>query len=81
MTRQDDGSKAIDGQKPIGEQQDDHPAGFPPCPGCGNVGHSIQVWAGEDETQLWNCDTDSCRVHEYEPRAHDPQEDSGSIGL
>lgn len=57
------------------------PPGFPPCPGCGEPGFSVQVWVGEDETQLWQCDDEECRVHEYKPRPQDPQEESGSIGL
>lgn len=41
--------------------------GFSPCPGCGEVGFSIQAWSGErtPENQLMQCDEDDCRVDEY----------------
>jgi hypothetical protein len=59
----------------------EHPPGYPPCPGCGEPGHSIQVWKGEDETQMWHCPDQNCRVEEYAPRDCDPQDDPGGIGL
>jgi len=39
---------------------------FTPCPGCGTIGFTVQVWVGG--VQMMDCDDDDCRVHEYEPR-------------
>jgi len=52
------------------------PEGHPPCPGCGNIGYSVQEWVGEEQTQLWKCSSQSehCRVETYRPREIDPQD-------
>jgi len=39
---------------------------FTPCPGCGVIGFTVQVWVGG--IQMMNCGEDGCRVHEYEPK-------------
>jgi len=37
-----------------------------PCPGCGQVGFSVEVWF--EGVKMMQCAIDDCRVHEYEPR-------------
>lgn len=48
------------------------PEGYPPCPGCGEVGFSVQVW--HEGEQQWQCNNDDCRVSEYSPREGDRQD-------
>jgi hypothetical protein len=38
---------------------------FTPCPGCGTIGFTVQVWVGN--TQMMQCGDNDCRVHEYKP--------------
>lgn len=41
---------------------------FSPCPGCGNIGFTVQAWVGErkPENQMMQCSSDDCRVKEYQ---------------
>lgn len=70
---------ATDGGSDTCADETEHspPEGFPPCPGCGGVGFSVQQWVGEDQVQMWQCDDDTCRVEQYRPRDCDPQENPG----
>ena len=76
-----------DGGETASRSEDDterYPPGFPPCPGCREVGFSVQKWTVDhdgEEVQMWQCDNTDCRVEEYGPRDCDPQEESGAIGL
>lgn len=61
-----------------------HPPGFPPCPGCGQEGFSVQIWEVDEDgndVQMWECGNRDCRVNQYKPRDCDPQDESGAIGL
>lgn len=36
---------------------------FSPCPGCDEIGFSIQVW--HEGEQMMQCGNEDCRVQEY----------------
>jgi hypothetical protein len=40
---------------------------FSPCPGCGTIGFTVQVWV--EGTQMMQCDENDCRVQKYEPQS------------